>query len=34
MHAVKQITPEILIILAIGIVICMVLMRIIFRKKR
>lgn len=33
MHAVKQITPEVLVILVIGIIACMVIMRLIFRKK-
>ncbi len=33
MHAVKQITPEVLIVLIIGIVVYMVIYRAIFRKK-
>lgn len=33
MHAVKQITPETLVVLIIGIIAFMVVMRVIFRKK-
>ena len=33
MHGVKQITPEVLVVLVIGIIACMVIMRLIFRKK-
>lgn len=33
MHAVKQITPEVLVIMAVGIVAFLVIMRLIFRKK-
>lgn len=34
MHAVKQITPEVLIIMSIGLIAFMVIMKLIFRKKR
>ena len=34
MHAVKQITPEVLLMLCIGVVAFMVIMKLIFRKKR
>jgi hypothetical protein len=33
MHAVKQITPQVLIIMAVGIIAFLVIMRLIFRKK-
>ena len=33
MHAVKQITPEVLMIMAVGIIAFLVIMRLIFRKK-
>lgn len=33
MHAVKQITPEVLVIMAVGVVAFLVIMRLIFRKK-
>lgn len=32
MHAVNQITPQVLIVMAIGIIIFLVIMRVIFRK--
>ena len=34
MHAVKQITPDVLVVMIVGIVAFMVIMRLIFRKKR
>jgi len=34
MHAVKQITPDVLVVMAIGVIIFLVIMRLIFRKKR
>ena len=33
MHAVKQITPEVLVIMAVGIIAFLIIMRLIFRKK-
>jgi hypothetical protein len=34
MHAVKQLTPQIILIMCVGIVAFMVIMRLIFKKKR
>ncbi len=34
MHAVKQITPEVLLIMCIGVIVFIIIMKLIFRKKR
>ena len=34
MHAVKQITPDVFVVMAVGVIAFLVIMRLIFRKKR